>query len=461
MANDYDLVLLGGGPGGYTAAIRAAQLGLKTAVVERDQLGGVCLNWGCIPSKALLRSAELLGLFRRAGEFGITYDNLQYDLGAAVDRSRKVVEKMVKGVAYLFKKNKIDLVRGTGRLTGPGEVVIDGDGQRLKAKSVIIATGARAKDLPGLKADGSTIITSREALELREPPGSIAIIGGGAVGVEFAYYYRAYGSEVSIIEMLPHLLPTEDEEISRQLERALSRQGIAVKAGCTVERTERVNGRVKLTLGPAGEGGDVECDTVLLGVGVTPNSGDIGLEELGVETDRGFVKIDDRMETNVAGVYAIGDVTGKMLLAHVASAQGVTAVEAIAGREPPPLAYEDMPRATYCQPQVASMGLTERAAQERGHEVKIGKFPFSANGKAVALGDSEGFVKIVSDAKHGEILGAHLIGHDVTELLAELSVARMLEGTVRELGKTVHAHPTMSEALMEAGLGTIGESLNV
>ncbi|MEE9285832.1 MAG: dihydrolipoyl dehydrogenase [Dehalococcoidia bacterium] len=461
MASDYDVVVIGGGPGGYTAAIRAAQLGLKAAVVERDELGGVCLNWGCIPSKALLRSAEVLNLFRQAGEFGITYDNLQFDLGLAVDRSRKVVDRMVKGVAYLFKKHKIELVRGTARLTGPGEVAIDSNGQRLRSKNVIIATGGRAKDLPNLKADGSSIITAREALELRQPPGSIAIVGGGAVGVEFAYYYRAYGSEVTIIEMLPHLVPTEDEDVSRQLERALARQGIDVKAGRTVEGAERKNGRTRLTLGPAGEGGDVECDTVLLGVGIEPNTTNLGLETLGVETQRGFIKIDGRMATSVPGVYAIGDVTGELLLAHVASAQGVVAVEAMAGREPLPLVYEDMPRATYCQPQVASTGLTERAAQERGHNVKVGKFPFTANGKAVALGAPEGFVKIVADAGDGEILGAHLIGHDVTELLAELSLARMLEGTVLELGKTVHAHPTMSEALMEAGLGVLGESLNI
>ncbi len=459
--SDFDVVVLGGGPGGYTAAIRAAQLGLAAAVVEREEVGGVCLNWGCIPSKALLRNAEVLDLVRNAGQYGIAYDNLRYDMGAAIDRSRQVVDRMVKGIKFILKKNKIELVSGTGRLASSTEVVIDSDGRRLRAKNVIVATGARAKDLPALKADGKGVITSREALALRQPPGSIAIVGGGAVGCEFAYFYRAYGSKVTIIEMLPHLVPNEDEEASQILERSFTRAGVTVKAGFAVEGAARSNGRIRLTLGPAQEGPVVECDTVLLGVGVQPNSEGIGLEALGVATDRGFIKVDGRMATNVPGLYAIGDVTGKLLLAHVASAQGVTAAEAIAGRQPPPLAYQDMPRATYCQPQVASMGLTERAARQQGHEVKVGKFPFSANGKAVALGAAEGFVKLVASARSGELLGAHLVGHDVTELLAELSVARMLEGTALEVGRTVHAHPTMSEALMEAGLGVFGESLNI
>lgn len=461
MASEYDVVVVGGGPGGYTAAIRAAQLGLRAAVVDREEVGGICLNWGCIPSKALLRNAEVIDLFHNAKEYGVTFEKVEYDMGAAIDRSRKVVDRMVKGVKYLLKKNKIDLFYGTARLAGPGQIAIDSNGQRLQTKNVIVATGARAKDLPMLKADGKTVITSREALELRKPPKSMAVIGGGAVGVELAYFFSAYGSEVTIIEMLPHLVPNEDEEASQQIERALSRRGIAVKAGFTVEKAERVKGQWKLSLGPAQEGGAVVCDTVLLGVGVAPNSAALGLEELGVALERGFIKIDGQMKTNVPGVYAIGDVTGKLLLAHVASAQGVVAAEAMAGRNPQPLVYQDMPRATYCQPQVASMGLTERAAREGGHQVKVGKFPFAANGKAVALGVTEGFVKIVADAKYGEILGAHMVGHDVTDMLAELSVAKMLEGTALEVGRTVHAHPTLSEALMEAGLGVFGESLNI
>ena len=458
---EYDLVIIGAGPGGYIAAIRAAQLGMKVAVVEREEVGGICLNWGCIPSKALLRNAEVLNLFRGADGWGVSFENLQYDMGAAIDRSRQVVERVVSGVKYLFKKHKIDLHYGEARLSAPGKVSIASTDKALQARNVIIATGARGRDLPGLKADGDTVITSREALILKEPPASVAIVGGGAVGVEFAYFYRAYGSQVTIIEMLPHLLPGEDEEVSQHLERSLASQGVQVKAGFAVERMERSNGRAKLSLGPAGEGGAIECDKVLLGVGVAPNTEGLGLEKLGVELERGFIKTDDRMATNVSGVYAIGDVTGKLLLAHVASAQGIAAVEGIAGQEPGPLNYQEMPRATYCQPQVASMGLTEKAARDRGYQVKVGKFPFTASGKAMAIGATEGFVKVVAEAKYGEILGVHLIGHDVTELLAELSVARMLEGTALEIGRTVHAHPSLSEAVMEASLGVFGQSLNI
>ena len=461
MALEYDVAIIGGGPGGYTTAIRAAQLGLKTVVVERDEVGGVCLNWGCIPSKALLRNAEVLNLFHDAERYGISYEHLQYDMGKAIDRSRKVVDRMVNGVKFLFKKNKIDLVQGAARLTEPGRIAVDSSGETITAKNTIIATGARSRDLPMLKSDGESIITSREALELREPPGSVVIIGGGAVGIEFAYFWRAYRSEVTIVEMLPHLAPNEDEEISQQLERVLSRQGIKFMAGTAVESVERRNGKLALTLGGAGEEGPVEADKVLLGVGVEPNSSEIGLEQLGVATAKGFISIDDGMATNVPGVYAIGDVTGKLLLAHVASAQGIIAAEAIAGREPAPLVYQDLPRATYSQPQIASMGLTEAQAKERGFDVKIGRFPFKASGKAVALGAEEGLVKIVADAAYGEILGAHILGHDATELLAEVSLTRMLEGTAMDIGRTVHPHPSMSEALMEAGLGVFGESINI
>ena len=461
MTSSYDVVVIGAGPGGYVAAIRAAQLGLKAAIVERSELGGVCLNWGCIPTKALLRNAEVLNLFYRGNEFGVTFEGIKADMGVAIDRSRKVVDRMVKGVGFLMKKNKVDVIRGSAVLTGPGKVRVDPEGQTLEAKNVIIATGARSKDLPMLKADGQRVLTSREALELREPPRNVAVIGGGAVGVEFAYYWRAYGSEVTIIEMLDHILPTEDEEVSIQLERSLSRQGIKIKAGTALESAEQVNGHLRLSLGTAGEGGAIDVDTVLLGVGITPNIEGLGLDELGVEMEGGFVKIDDHMQTNVPGVYAIGDVTGKLALAHVGSHQGVLAAEGIAGQETEPLIYEDMPRATYCQPQVASMGLTERQAKDRGYEVKVGKFPFTASGKALAMGAGEGFAKIVAEAKTGEILGAHLIGHDVTELLAEVSMVKMLEGTALEIGRTVHAHPTMSEALMEAGLSVHGETLNL
>ena len=456
--DEYDVAVLGGGPGGYIAAIRAAQLGLKTAVVERDEVGGICLNWGCIPSKALLRNAEVVRLFRDAATWGVKADNLSYDMGAAIDRSRVVVDRMVNGVKFLFKKNKIDMHKGLGRLSKANTITIDGTGQTLQAKHVIIATGAKARDLPHIKFDGKVVLGSREALALKQQPKSIAIIGGGAIGVEFAYFYNAYGTQVTVIEMQPHLVPGEDEEISQQLERAIGRQGIQIKVGTTVERLEQVDGKARLTLKPSNE--TIVCDKVLLGIGVSPNSAEIGLEALGVAVERGFIMVDDQMATNIPGIYAIGDVTGKMMLAHVASAQGVIVAEAIAGREPAPLDYAHMPRATYCQPQVASMGLSEKAAIDQGYKVKIGKVPFGSNGKAVALGATEGMVKLVADARHGEILGAHLIGHDVTDMLAELSMTRALEGSALELGKTVHAHPTLSEAVMESGLAIFDESLN-
>ncbi len=461
MDATYDVVVIGGGPGGYTAAIRASQLGMRAAIVEMAEMGGVCLNWGCIPSKALLRNAEVVNLVRNAGQYGITVENPKFDMAAAIDRSRKVVETRVKGVGFLMKKNKIDVIKGTARLAAAGKVVVDATGQTLTAKNVIIATGAQARDLPGLTRDGKTIITAREALELRQMPKSIAIVGGGAIGCEMAYFYRSYGAEVTVIEMLPHLVPNEDEDVSRELERALAKQGIGIKAGCTVQKAERANGMMKLTLGPAQEAGTIECEKVLLGVGVKANSDGIGLEALGVQTTKGYINLDHRMATNVPGVYAIGDVTGKLLLAHVASAQGVQAAEAIVGKQVRPFKYEDMPRATYCQPQVASMGLTEKAAKEKGYAVKVGKFPFMANGKASAINAAEGFVKIVVEAKSGEILGAHMIGHDVTEMLAEVSMTKMLEGTAEEIGRTVHAHPTLSEALKEASLGVYGEAIDI
>jgi dihydrolipoamide dehydrogenase len=461
MDATYDLVVIGGGPGGYTAAIRASQLGMKAAVVEKEEMGGVCLNWGCIPSKALLRNAEVVNLVRNAAQYGITIQNPHFDMAATIDRSRKVVEARVRGVGFLMKKNKIDVIKGAARLAAAGKVVVDATGQTLAAKNVIIATGAQARDLPGLARDGKTIITAREALELRQPPKSIAIVGGGAIGCEMAYFYRSYGAEVTVIEMLPHLAPNEDEDVSRELERALAKQGIGIKTGVTVAKAERVNGMMQLTLGPAQDSGVLACEKVLLGVGVKPNSEGLGLEALGVQTAKGYIAIDNHMVTNVPGVYAIGDVTGKLLLAHVASAQGVQAAEAIAGRAVRPFKYEDMPRATYCQPQVASMGLTEKAAREKGYAVKAGKFPFMANGKATAINAAEGFVKIVAEAKTGEILGAHMIGHDVTEMLAEVSVTKMLEGTAEEIGRTVHAHPTLSEALKEASLSVYGEAIDM
>jgi dihydrolipoamide dehydrogenase len=457
----YDVAIIGGGPGGYVGAIRAAQLGLKAAVIEKERIGGLCLNWGCIPSKALLKNAEVLHLCQNASDFGISFDNLRFDLGAAVDRSRQVVEQLVSGVEFLLKKNGVSVFEGTGRLRSRQEIEVSPSGEVVEAENVIIATGGHARTLPGVRIDGKTVITSREALELRKPPASVVIVGGGPVGVEFAYLYRVYGSEVTVVEMLDRLVPTEDEEISRRLEQAFKKQGIRTMTAAKVGEVRVQKGKAKVQVSAGGSQEEIAADKVLLGIGMAAASEELGLEALGVATEDGFIQIDERMQTNVPGIYAIGDVTGKLLLAHVASAQGVVAVESIAGRETPALEYENMPRATYCQPQVASLGLTEAQAVERGHSVKVGRFPFRANGKALAIGDADGMVKLVVDEEYGDILGYHMIGPDVTELLAEASLARTIESTAREIGFTVHAHPTLSEAVKEAALASYGEAVHV
>jgi dihydrolipoamide dehydrogenase len=458
---DYDVVVLGSGPGGYVAAIRAAQLGMKTAVVERSEVGGICLNWGCIPSKALLRNAEVVDLIHRASDFGITVDNIQVDFGKAIDRSRKVVERLTTGIGYLLKKNGVELVAGDAALDGPGSVKVEETGRTLSASNVIIATGARFRPLAALPVDGKVVITSREALELREVPRRVVIVGGGATGVEFAYLYRAYGAEVTIVELLPHLVPLEDEEVSGYLERSFKKRGIESMTGSQVDGIQVDGDAAKVTVSNGSSQAVIDCDKVLVAVGMRGNIDGIGLESLGIATERDFVVVDDRMETNVPGVFAIGDVTGKLLLAHVASAQGVSAVEGIAGLEPPALDYELMPRATYCRPQIASFGLTEAQARERGIAVKSGRFPFTASGKALALDETEGMVKVVVDAEMSGVLGAHMIGAEVTELLGELSLARMLESTTKELGWLVHPHPTISEMVKEAALASEGEAIHV
>ena len=457
---EYDVAIVGGGPGGYVAAIRAAQLGLKPVVIEEDRIGGLCLNWGCIPSKALLWNAELVRLFRDGEEFGITYDALHIDMGRAIDRSREVVDRMVKGVEFLLKKNKVKVVAGRGQLKSAREIAVHPSGDLIEAENIIIATGAHARSLPGIEIDGTTVISSQHALELREPPESVVIVGGGPIGAEFAYFYRAYGAEVTIVEMLDRLLPAEDEEISRQLERAFKKQGIGYRTGATVSGITTSNGRA--TVGLNVDGGDEEllAEKVLIGIGMAANTDGLGLEATGVELEQGFVRIDDGMRTSVANVFAIGDVTGKLPLAHVASAQGVTAIEEIAGRKPPPLSYEKMPRCTYCQPQVASLGLTEAQARERGLEVKVGTFPYRGNGKAIAIGRTDGLAKLVVDAATNEVVGYHFIGHDATELLAEASLGSVLETTPRELGWTVNAHPTLSEVVKEAALAVDGGAIH-
>ncbi len=460
--SNYDLVILGSGPGGYVAGVRAGQLGMRTAVVERAELGGICLNWGCIPSKALLRNAEVLSLFREAERFGIHVDGLSADFGKAVDRSRQVVDRLTRGVGYLLKKSGVEVVRGEGALIDPATVRVSGEGERTLATSnVIVATGARQRELPNLPIDGSVVITSREALDLREAPPRVVIVGGGATGAEFAYLYRSYGSEVTVVEMLPRLVPLEDEEVGDQLARSFKRMGINVMTGSRVLKvgTGPEGASVAVSDGQAEE--TVACDRVLVAVGVTGNVEGIGLEEAGVSVESGFIPVDEKMATNVAGVYAIGDVTGKLLLAHVASAQAVAAVETIAGMDTPVLDYGLMPKAVYCQPQVASFGMTEEQARDSGRELKIGKFPLAASGKALAMAEQDGFVKVVSDAEVGEILGVHMIGSEVTELLGEATLARLLEATTGEIGWLVHPHPTISEALKEASLAAEGEAIHV
>ncbi len=457
---DYDVLIIGAGPGGYVAAIRAAQLKLKTALVEKDAVGGVCLNWGCIPSKALQFGAELANLVQRGPEFGIGFSDLTLDLGVAVDRSREVAAKMVGGVETLLKQNGVTLIKGTARLAGGTAVTIEPGGGHIEASNLIIAAGGVVRSLPNVAIDGERVITSREALELRERPGSIIIVGGGAVGVEFAYLYRSYGAEVTIVELLPHLLPLEDEDVSRTLERAFRAQGIEIRTGSRVEGVAVDGSGVSVTVSAGETREELRGDRVLIGVGFAANTQGLGLEAAGIELARGWVKIDDRCHTNLPNVYAIGDVTGRLLLAHVASHQGVTAVEEIAGLEPPPLNYEQMPRAVYCQPQVASLGITEAQARDRGLEVKTARFPFRASGKAMAIGETEGFVKIVADAGTGAVLGYHMIGHAVTELVAEASLGSLLETTPKELGYAVHAHPTLSEVVKEAALAVNREAIH-
>lgn len=458
--SDYDLLILGAGPGGYVAAIRAAQLGLKTAIVERENLGGVCLNWGCIPSKALLRNAEVLELCKRAGDFGISFDNLRHDFGKAIDRSRQVVRRLTGGVGFLLKKNGVEHITGEGVFKDKNTILVDG-GTAVSADNIIIATGARPRELPNLPVDNTTIITSRDAMELRQVPKRIVIVGGGAIGVEFADIYHSYGAEVTIVEFLPRLIPLEDEDISQQLERAFSNRGINFKTDTEVRNVILEGDEASVMVADEDGHTNIKCDKVLVAVGIQGNIEGFGMDEVGIALEGGYIQIDDNMQTNVPGVYAIGDVTGKLPLAHVATAQGVAAVESIAGLNPPALNYELMPRAIYCRPQVASFGLTEEQAKERGHSVKTGMFPFLASGKALALGDTEGMVKLVVDEDSGEVLGAHMIGPEVTELLGELGLSRLLEGTTTELGWLVHPHPSISEAIKEAALAVDGQAIHV
>ena len=458
---DFDLVVIGAGPGGYVAAIRAAQLGLNTAIIERDAVGGVCLNWGCIPSKSLLRNAQVLNTVKNAKAFGIQYDNLSIDFNSAIDRSRQVVSRLTTGVEYLLKKNSVELIKGTAVLEDSRTISIAESNRSLTTDNVIIATGARQRSLPSMPIDHETVITSKDALNLRNLPEKIVIIGAGATGVEFSHIYNSYGVEVVLIELMDRIVPNEDEEISAELQKSFNDKGIQSIIGASVESIETSMGQATVNIQSETDTSSINCDKVLVAVGVQANTDGIGLENTGVVTDKGFISVGPNMETNVTGIYAIGDVTGQMLLAHVASAQAVTAAEYIGGINPPQLDYGLMPKAIYCEPQIASFGLTETQAKEQGISIKIGKFPFAASGKAIALAETDGLIKLIVDDEIGEIIGAHMIGSEVTELLGELSMVRLLEGTSTELGWLVHPHPTISETLKEAALDTFGEAIHI
>lgn len=455
----YDVVVIGGGPGGYVSAIRAAQLGKSTVLFERDAVGGLCLNWGCIPSKAILRNADVVNLVRDAERWGISVDSPSFDLGSAIDRSRSVAEKLVSGVEGLLKNAGVKVVKGEARFTGRKTIACSGE--TYEASNIIVATGASTRRLPGVDVDGKVVITSREALELRKPPKRAVIIGGGPIGAEFAHIWSAYGSDVTIVEMLDTLLPLEDPDLGRQLKRSFEARGIGVRTSAKVEGVETGARSATVTIAAKDGNEDLKADVVLVAIGFVPHTQSLDLDRAGVKTDRGFITIDDHMQTNVEGIYAIGDVTGKLMLAHVASAQGVVAAEHIGGLNPPPLDYVQMPRATYCQPQVASIGYTEAAATEAGFTVKTGRFPFTALGKAIAIDEPDGFVKVVADEPTGQVLGIHMIGHDVNDLLGEATMIALLEATTREVGFAVHAHPTLTEALKEAALAVDGEAIHI
>jgi dihydrolipoamide dehydrogenase len=464
MADSFDVVVIGSGPGGYVAGIKAAQAGLKSAVVERDRLGGICLNWGCIPTKALLRDAELYSTLKHKDSHAFTFDRLGFDAGRVVDGSRKVADKMSKGVASLFRKYKVEHVAGSAAFAGPQEIEVkaaDGKSRRLQAKDVIVATGASPRALPAFPVDRQTVITYREALELKAFPKRLLIVGAGAIGVEFAYYFNSFEVEVHLVEVLPQLLPNEDPEIADTLFKNFRRQGIQAYPGTTVRQFTVKPGRVDAVLENAKGKTELACDMALIAVGMEGNVRELGAERIGLALDKGFIRVNERMQTNVPHVYAIGDVSGRQLLAHKASAEAELAVAAIAGHPHPAIDYGQIPGCTYCQPQVASLGLTEKQCQERDLKYRVGRFPFAGNGKATALRHTDGMVKLIFGEPYGQLLGAHLIGPDVTELLAELGLAMRLEATHEELLATIHAHPTLSEAVFEAVGVAYGSSANL
>jgi dihydrolipoamide dehydrogenase len=459
----HDVVVVGTGPGGYVAAIRCAQLGLSVGAVEDDRPGGVCLNWGCIPTKALLRNAEVVGLFRRAEEFGITVGDWSADYAQAVQRSRRVADRMAKGVEFLFRKNKITLHPGAGVLAGKNAVEVKGPqgSQTLEAGAIILATGSEPKSLPGVAIDERRVISSNGAVRSESRPRSLVVIGAGAVGMEFADVFSSYGVEVTVLEALPKVLPVEDDEVSSQLARLFARRGITIRTGVMVKSVTPTADGVTVAVEADGKAETLSAEQVLMAVGRAARTRGIGLESIGVAVERGFVKVSPTMETSVKGVYAVGDMAGRQLLAHKAMAEGVVAAEAIAGRNPRPVDYGNVPSCTYCRPQVASIGSTEAAARAGGHDVTVGRFPFTANGKAVALGETEGFLKVVADKATGEILGVHIVGPEATEMIHEFAVGRTLEATLEEVIHTIHAHPTLSEAALEATLAALGQAIHI
>lgn len=461
---NYDVIIVGTGPGGYVAAIRASQLGLKVAVIEKESLGGICLNWGCIPTKALLKSANVFEYINHAADYGINVKEAKHDFGAVVKRSRGVAEGMSGGVKFLMKKNKIDVIEGTGKvMPGKKVIVTDDKGATIEysADSIIIATGARSRQLPNLPQDDKNIIGYRRAMTMEKQPKRLVVVGSGAIGVEFAYFYNAMGTEVTVVEYMPNIVPVEDIDVSKQLEKSFKKQGIKVMTNSSVEKVDVTSKGCSVTIKTKKGEEKIECDVVLSAVGIVANLENIGLEEVGIATDKGKILVNENYQTNIPGYYAIGDCTPGAALAHVASAEGIICVEAIAGHNPEALDYGNIPGCTYCSPEVSSVGMTEAQAIEAGYEVKVGKFPFSASGKASAAGHKDGFVKLIFDAKYGELLGGHMIGSNVTEMIAEIVALRKLETTGHELIKIVHPHPTMSEAVMEAAAQAYGEVIHL
>lgn len=458
----FDIAILGGGPGGYVAAIRAAQLGKNTVVIDEDNLGGICLNWGCIPTKALLKNAEILHYIKNSKKYGITIPEYEVDFGKTVKRSRDVSNRLSKGIEFLMKKNDITHLSGRGILKSSNKIEVTSGKKKeiVEAKKIIIATGARPKIFPGMDSDGKQVITSKEAMVLKEPPKKMVIIGAGAIGAEFAYFYNEYGTEIHLIEMMPNILPIEDEDISKEVEKSFKKSGIKIYKETKVTQIEKLKTKVKVHAEKSKEKQIIDADIVLIATGVTGNIENIGLEEIGITSDKGAITINEFNQTSVPNVYAIGDVSGPPWLAHVASAQGHVAVEHASGHTTQPVDYTNIPGCTYCQPQVASLGMTEAIAKEKGIAIKVGRFDFRASGKALATGDSTGFVKIIFDAKYGELLGCHIVGSEATELIAELGVAKALETTWQEIAMTVHAHPTLSEAVMEAALDAFGQGVH-